>query len=709
MPTKNQTGRKSCDPFFLFATTACVSDDGRFDVIHAEAPMSLSYRELYTPQDDPFMKRCLQPCDPFVHAICSRSMWVTVSCALLTCLLVSGCSKTKSAKPSDTPASTSPPTDKSGTSNSQATAIATNREATSGAPLLTAPGVDESKFIGPLSDAYARIDPTRDGWESEAFGATAGQQLNRFGELLRAEATAESLVEIEKVISTGFAAARIFSADGDEVFSTPSIQVKRSDTLATSELHGIKRFQQLQNEFRARFSPIDACKMKFKVVRVANAGTDDHQTVVYFHANGPSAAGLSEITATWNVQWDHQGSETRIKNILVSGHENVTRLDSSETTFADCTASVLGKNDSYRDQILRGTDYWRSRLPRTFGLDVVANHGIAVGDVNGDHLDDIYLCQQGGLPNRLFIQLPDGTLVDQTSEGGADWLDYCASALFIDLDNDGDRDLVVAEESLILLMENDGQGHFALKSEVNALAQTFSITASDFDLDGDLDIFCCGYNPLADRVRTGAMGEPMPYHDAQNGGQNMLLRNEGNWSFSNVADAVGLGQNNNRFSFAASWEDYDNDGDSDLYVANDYGRNNLYRNDGGKFHDVAADLGVEDMSAGMSVNWADFNQDGWMDFYISNMFSAAGNRITFQRQFRSTEGERLKQQYQRHARGNSLFQSDGEGGFTDVSVAAGITMGRWAWGSRFCDLNNDSWPDILVANGFITTEDTGDL
>ena len=70
-----------------------------------------------------------------------------------------------------------------------------------------------------------------------------------------------------------------------------------------------------------------------------------------------------------------------------------------------------------------------------------------------------------------------------------------------------------------------------------------------------------------------------------------------------------------------------------MYVANDYGRNNLYRNNSGKFTDVAGEMGVEDMSAGMSASWSDFNRDGYMDLYVSNMFSAAGNRITFQRQF----------------------------------------------------------------------------
>ena len=152
----------------------------------------------------------------------------------------------------------------------------------------------------------------------------------------------------------------------------------------------------------------------------------------------------------------------------------------------------------------------------------------------------------------------------------------------------------------------------------------------------------------------------------------------------------------------------DRDGDPDLYVANDFGRNNLYRNDGGRFRDVAAEMGVEDMSAGMGVTWGDFNNDGAADLYVSNMFSSAGNRIAYQRQFRNGPVE-ANAPFQRHARGNTLFENTGDGTFKDVSIEAGVTMGRWAWGSHFADLNNDGWEDLYVANGFFTTEDTGDL
>ena len=144
-------------------------------------------------------------------------------------------------------------------------------------------------------------------------------------------------------------------------------------------------------------------------------------------------------------------------------------------------------------------------------------------------------------------------------------------------------------------------------------------------------------------------------------------------------------------------------------MANDYGRNNLYQNNAGKFVDVSQELGVQDMSAGMSVNWGDYNRDGIFDLYVSNMFSSAGNRITYQRQFKSGVESAQIEGFRRHARGNSLFEGASSNPFKDVSETVNVTMGRWAWGSRFADIDNDGWLDLLVANGFITAPDPGDL
>ena len=611
--------------------------------------------------------------------------------SLILCLFWAGCSKNSTPKESN-PLPSSP----------ESTAIVPVVEG-----IQTAPGLEQTTFVAPLTDAYKRIDPIEDGWDSEAFSAAATKQLK----LLAKELSTPSKLSNDSI-------AKFFIQD-----TALSLQLKPanlSEFYRDSEFHiqrGGAESAPSQNDpviaFRSLLSTIQSTNIlqtEVKLYRIDKAG-NDFTSRVMFNATGQSIEGPKQINTEWLCHWTPDIETPHIKSIALLSYEESIRLAKNKTSLLnDCTADLLGHNKAYREQLLRSTDHWRARIPVNLGLDVVANHGLALGDVNGDGLDDLYLCQQGGLPNRLFIQNPDGTLTDHTRQSGTGWLDYCASALIVDLDNDGDRDLAVSQDFKLLLMENDGSGRFSLSFGTSTHAQTFSISAADFDLDGDLDIYACGYNPSADRVRSGALGEPLPYHDAQNGGANMLLSNDGGWEFNEVTENVGLNHNNNRFSFAATWEDYDDDGDPDLYVANDYGRNNLYENTSGRFVDVAAELGIEDMASGMSASWGDFNRDGRLDIYISNMFSAAGNRITFQRQFKPGAPQAMLAQYQRHARGNTLFQADQEGrGFSDISVEQGVTMGRWAWGSRFVDLNNDGWEDLVVANGFISTEDTGDL
>ena len=111
----------------------------------------------------------------------------------------------------------------------------------------------------------------------------------------------------------------------------------------------------------------------------------------------------------------------------------------------------------------------------------------------------------------------------------------------------------------------------------------------------------------------------------------------------------------------------------------------------------------------MSVSWADYNRDGLMDLYVANMFSAAGSRITRQALFKPDADEATRGIYQRFAKGNSLFKNTGGGRFEEVGLEAGVEMGRWAWASPFIDINNDGREDLLVANGYFTNDDTGDL
>ena len=134
---------------------------------------------------------------------------------------------------------------------------------------------------------------------------------------------------------------------------------------------------------------------------------------------------------------------------------------------------------------------------------------------------------------------------------------------------------------------------------------------------------------------------------------------------------TGMDHNNNRFSFAATWCDYDGDGWPDLYVTNDFGRNNLYRNTGGHFRDVAEEAGVEDLGPGMSAAWLDYDGDGRPDLLISNMWSASGQRIVNDPAFGpAAKNPSLREAYRRHVKGNSLYHNKGDGTFTYTGDSA---------------------------------------
>lgn len=425
---------------------------------------------------------------------------------------------------------------------------------------------------------------------------------------------------------------------------------------------------------------------------------------------GGGDESLRQINATWFTRWTKE-SPPRLSYLQVEHYEECWLGPGQR--FVDISAAVLGGTEHYPAQVLRGTGDWATRLTRLGDFSLTGHHGLAVGDVNGDGLEDLYVCDGGSLPNRLYLQQKDGTVVDGSAEAGVDWLEDSRSALLVDLDNDGDEDLIVATIAMVVFLENDGRGHFSLRGGHPGARYPFSLSAADYDNDGLLDIHVCVYSAGDDAERRGfEVNAPRPFHDAGNGGRNVLLKNLGDFGFADATAAAGLDAANSRWSFAAAWEDYDRDGDPDLYVANDFGRNCLYQNEGGRFRQIADELKIEDMASGMSVAWGDYNRDGCSDIYVGNMFSAAGNRISRQKLFTLGSDPDLVGKLRRMARGNSLFaggQGESGYGFRDVSEGSRSYLGQWAWSSGFGDLNNDGWEDLVISNGFLTGREPDDL
>lgn len=436
------------------------------------------------------------------------------------------------------------------------------------------------------------------------------------------------------------------------------------------------------------------------------------RTTVRFDLTGAASAGWRAArVGHWDMRWRRDSDDTW--RIVEWSAVDQVRSRATAPVFSEATDQAFGRNASFRRQLVPGLDYWAEHLDAIFTPRGMGHHGVSAGDIDGDGLDDLYVSQPDGLPNRLFRNTGDGTFEDITERAGAGLLDRTAQSLFADTDNDGDEDLILLARSGPLLFRNDGKGHLARDPDAFRFAQPLqgsltSAAMADYDRDGFLDLYLCAYGYFLG-VSEDKAGPPSPYHDALNGSPNVLLRNDGHGRFDEVTSAVGLDRNNDRFSFAAAWADYDEDGWPDLVVANDFGRKNLYHNEGrvnGKvrFKDAAAATGVEDYGAGMSATFLDYDNDGHLDIYTGNMWTAAGQRVTAQPGFKPDATPEIRDIYRRHARGNSLFRNKGDGTFADVTLEAGAEFGRWAWASDALDFDNDGWQDLYIVNGMFTRD-----
>ena len=348
-------------------------------------------------------------------------------------------------------------------------------------------------------------------------------------------------------------------------------------------------------------------------------------------------------------------------------------------------------------------------LPETMG------GGVAMLDADGDGRLDLFFANGARIDdpmppgraavkdgprywNRLYLQKPDGRFVDATEASGLAGEGYSQGTAVGDYDNDGDEDLFVSGVFSNHLYRNDGHGRF---TDVTAEAgigggDAWSTSAAFVDVDGDgrLDLFVGRYMKwsFADNPHCSAAYNPFPEKSPNGpraychpnlfpGATALLYRNEGGGRFRDVSAEAGVANPDGK-SLGVAIADYDGDGRTDVFVANDAIRQYLYRNTGGARFEEKALLAFAAFDqdgrafSGMGVDFADYDNDGRPDVVVTNLSN----------------------------QGYALFRNAGDGTFsyeTRASNLGRITLLSSGWGVRFLDFDDDGWKDLFVAQGHV--------
>jgi hypothetical protein len=410
------------------------------------------------------------------------------------------------------------------------------------------------------------------------------------------------------------------------------------------------------------------------------------------------------------------------KQELVHG-ETVT---GDRTGFTDITESA-GIDFRAHHNPLWKTPEWE---PKTFGIIKYGSAGVSAVDFDNDGWYDIFFCD--GQHPRLYRNNGDGTFTDVTAKVGLPTeLPGCNVAIFADFNNDGYKDLFLGVGTgHNRLFRNDGPDqdgnfHFTEVTEGSGIGGYWVTVAAaaDYDNDGKIDLYLGRYLDARKNL-------PTTLFYTRNGEGNTLLPNEGDFRFRDGTAQAGVREGG--LTLGVAWGDVFNRGLQDLFVANDFGRNTLFRNNGdGTFTDVSKETGALDFGFSMSATLEDINNDGSLDIYVSKVHSGQrwyGQAATMHKYLLtswrqgtlSEDFGTYKELYgligaewhvfgDRTVRGNSLLLNDGKGHFRDVAEETRSNPFGWYWGSAVFDYDNDGLQDIYAVNGWISGRSKEDL
>lgn len=291
-------------------------------------------------------------------------------------------------------------------------------------------------------------------------------------------------------------------------------------------------------------------------------------------------------------------------------------------------------------------------IDHTYNVDFMGG-GLSFADFNNDGLDDVTLSTEGGLNMQIFRNKYPRDFKNVVSRLGLSETSSSRTIIWVDYDNDGDKDLFVANaDNVSHLYRRDSPSSFTDVTATSGLStanvSTMSAAWADYDNDGWLDVY------IGNRVNI--LG-------------NYLYHNNGDGTFTDVTATAGV-SNFDVLNLTVTWLDYNNDGYQDIYLANDFEQGNtLFKNNGdGTFTDVSVSSGADLHFAAMGLAVGDYNNDGFVDIYVSNS-----------------------------PVGNGLLKNNGDGTFTDVAASLGLLINKISWGANFVDYDNDSDLDLFVS------------
>jgi hypothetical protein len=323
--------------------------------------------------------------------------------------------------------------------------------------------------------------------------------------------------------------------------------------------------------------------------------------------------------------------------------------------------------------------------------------GVGLIDFDGDGWLDIYFLNGAPLPgyrgprpltNELYRNLGNLRFAKMPAAIGLADTNYGMGCAVADYDNDGDADIFITNFGPNKLYRNDG-GRFVdvtLKANVGDARFASSCAFLDYDRDGWLDLYVANYVnfTIANHIPCGLANTKVRAYchpDVYDGVPDLLYRNNRDGTFTDVSEAAGITKVSGK-GLGVVCGDYDNDGDPDIYVANDKTPNILWQNQGdGTFIDVALQTGVGFSEsglaqAGMGTDFGDYDNDGWLDIFVTNFSHET----------------------------NTLYRNDGNGFFTDATYRAGLAEPSFimlGFGTKFFDFDHDGRLDLFVANGHV--------